>query len=377
MSSALRALVLSPEAPYPMHGGGQLRIASILEYLRRRYAVEVLAFREPGAPVPEFPPDMRGHVIELPWHSKSGPSRVLRNLDRGLRGVPPLLDRFAGREPELASILRGRRFDVGIVEHFWCAPYWSVLRPACDRLIIDLVDVDSVLLRRQAVGLKAPLFRRFASASGALERHWLPKYDGVMVCSPADAIHVDGPSVVYPNTVPFTALPQAVKQDCIAFSGNMEYEPNRTGIRWFHANVWPKLRQRVRWKLIGRNEHAIREIVGGDDRIEVTGAVPDAIAELATAHAAVVPILAGSGTRVKILEAWAAGLAVVSTSIGAEGLPTEAMSIADSADEFATAVLRVLDNDELRGRMEQDGRRTYEERFTWQAAWGTLEAWGL
>lgn len=354
-----------------------MRAASIVEYLRQRYEVEIVTFREPGSHAPQFPPDIRAHVIDLPCHSKSTPARAVRNAARAVRGVPPLVDRFAGFDEALRRALGGRRFDIGIVEHFWCAPYWTTLRPVCDRLIIDLVDVDSVLLRRQACGAKAPLFRRFAECCLRLEREWLPKFDGVLVTSSADAACIDVPSVVYPNTIPLVPVPRVSKQDFIAFSGNMEYEPNTTGVRWFHKEVWPRLRHRVRWKLIGRNEHAIRHIAGGDERVIVTGPVENAISELAASKAAVVPIFAGSGTRVKIIEAWAAGLPVISTTIGAEGLPTESMLIADDAAGFAGAIERVLDDEDLSGRLGDDGRRLYEERLTWLAAWSTLKDWGL
>jgi glycosyltransferase involved in cell wall biosynthesis len=133
----------------------------------------------------------------------------------------------------------------------------------------------------------------------------------------------------------------------------------------------------VRWKLIGRNEHAIRQVVNGDERITVTGPVENAITELASCKAAVVPVLAGSGTRVKIVEAWAAGLPVISTSIGGEGLPSETMLIADDPDSFARAVESVLDGEKLRCRLGDAGRRLYEERLVWPAAWSTLRDWGL
>jgi polysaccharide biosynthesis protein PslH len=377
MSRPLRALVLSPEAPYPIHGGGQLRTASILEFLRTRYEVEVITFREPGAPEPAFPADVRAHTLRLPRHSKTRPARVVRNLNRAVRGVPPLVDRFSGFNDPIGAALAGRHFDVGIIEHFWCAPYWSVLRSVCDRLILDLVDVESVLLWRQARGAKAPLFRRFARCCEKMEREWLRKFDGVMVTSSADAAHIGVPAVVYPNTIPLVPVPAVEKTDCVAFSGNLEYEPNTTAVRWFHREVWPRLRHRIRWKIIGRNDGAIRHIVAGDDRISVTGPVEDAIRELAACQAAVVPVLAGSGTRVKIVEAWAAALPVVSTTVGAEGLPAEPMLIADSAERFAAEVERLLDDAELRNRLSAAGRRLYEERFTWHAAWRTLQDWDL
>jgi polysaccharide biosynthesis protein PslH len=95
---------------------------------------------------------------------------------------------------------------------------------------------------------------------------------------------------------------------------------------------------------------------------------------------AVVPVLAGSGTRIKIIEAWAAGLPVVSTTIGAEGLPGmagEHLLIADTAGEFLAAVEQVLSHSDLRQRLASNGRLLYEQQLTWAAAWNALEGAGL
>ena len=94
----------------------------------------------------------------------------------------------------------------------------------------------------------------------------------------------------------------------------------------------------------------------------------------------VVPVLAGSGTRVKILEAWAAGRAVVSTRLGAEGLPVrdgEHLVLAAADRSFADAVLRLLDAPEQRSRIGAAGRALYEARFTWDCAWDTLTELGI
>src|SRR5260370_33902707 len=100
----------------------------------------------------------------------------------------------------------------------------------------------------------------------------------------------------------------------------MEYHPNRSAVRFFRREVWPHLRDEwpgLTWRLIGKNPEAVRQFTFGDPRIDVQGQVDDAIKELARARVAVVPLLAGSGTRLKILEAWAAGLPVVSTGVRA------------------------------------------------------------
>ncbi len=105
----------------------------------------------------------------------------------------------------------------------------------------------------------------------------------------------------------------------------------------------------------------------------------DAIETLAGAKVCIVPLRSGSGTRFKILEAWAAGRAVVSTSIGAEGLGAadgRELRIADDAAGFADRVVELLADDETRARLGEAGRKRYEDGFTWDAAWAALDRSG-
>jgi glycosyltransferase involved in cell wall biosynthesis len=105
------------------------------------------------------------------------------------------------------------------------------------------------------------------------------------------------------------------------------------------------------------------------------GPVEDAVAEIARSRIAIVPLLTGSGTRLKILEAWAAGLPVVSTTIGAEGLPArheETILLADGAPAFADAVTRLLTCTDLRQALGSAGRLLLEKEFTWETAWRRL-----
>jgi polysaccharide biosynthesis protein PslH len=159
----------------------------------------------------------------------------------------------------------------------------------------------------------------------------------------------------------------------------MEYHPNRNAVRYFRHSIWPELRERwpdLVWRLVGKNAAAVRPFTAGDARIEVFGEVDDAVRELARAQVAVVPLLAGSGTRLKILEAWAAGTPVVSTSLGAEGLPArdgEHLLIADGAADFTNAVSRLLTCKELRDTLGISGRVLMEKEFTWEIAGKNLD----
>jgi len=364
-SSANNALFVSPEPPVAGAGGGGLRSASLLEYLKQHYATQVATFT-------------------LPHHSKTLAARAWRNAGRFLRGSPPLLDRFSRFESQLDPWLRGRQYAIGVVEHFWCAPYARVLRPHCDRLVLDLHNIESELARTHALaagGVQRVLMSRFASAYRRLEREWIPQYDVVLVASEQDRARVDHPNVhVYPNALPEIPQPLVEEENCIVFSGNLEYHPNVEAVRWFRGSIWPLVRETTEWKLIGRNPEAVATIVAGDERIKLIGAVEDAVAEIARAKVCVVPLLSGSGTRFKILEAWVAGRAVVSTTLGAEGLGArsgEHLLIADDAPAFARAILELLEDPPKRRSLGSAGRRRYLDHFTWGAAWTSLQSAGL
>jgi len=386
-----RALFLVPAAPYPMHGGGALRSASVLEYLARRYDVDVIVFREPWAPdpAPLFPPVIRGEilVLGLPRHHNDPISRAARNAQRMARGVPPLMDRFHGFAAPISAFLHGRRYEVAVIEHFWCAPYFEQIAPVSRKTVLDLHNIESMLHRRCAAteyGGAAFAHHIFAGAARDLEARWLPRYNQVLTASREDeklarSIAPGANVAVYPNAIPFVPWPSAAEREIVAFSGNLEYHPNVAAVRYFHENIWPALREKwpsLVWRLIGKNPNAVRRDVNGDPRIEFSGPVGSGVEELAAAKVAVVPLLAGSGTRFKLLEAWAAGRAVVSTTIGAEGLPArhgENLLIADDAATFADSVSRLLTDADLRSRLGGAGRAVFESEFTWDHAWQKLD----
>jgi glycosyltransferase involved in cell wall biosynthesis len=385
------ALVLAPEAPHPIIGGGALRTASLLQYLARTRPIDLILFRQPGAPDPvsQLPPGLvrRASVIPLPPTGRGRMARAGRNTARMVRRVPPLVDRFAGFGREVAQAIGDARYEIGLIEHSWCAPYWEQLATVCQRTVLDLHNIESALHARCAAveGPATALAHRvFRDASLALERAWLPRFSQVLATSQSDAdtaraIAPAAHVAVYPNALPWIPQPCLADEEVVVFSGNMEYHPNMSAVRFFRHEVWPILHQRwptLIWRLIGKNAGAVSRYTSGDPRIEVTGEVDDAVGELARARVAVVPLLAGSGTRFKILEAWAAGLPVVSTTIGAEGLPVhdgENLLIADGAADFAAAATRLLENPSLRKLLGQGGRYVLEREFTWEAAWKNLD----
>ena len=250
-----------------------------------------------------------------------------------------------------------------------------------------MVDIESALHERCAATEGWPrrwahgLFAGFARRS---EQRLLPQFDLVLATSDADRNRIQQLAprarvTVYPNAVPLRFPSPVEEEHCIAFSGNLEYHPNVAAVRFFARQVWPALRRQdpaLRWLLIGRNQWAVARWTAGDPRIEATGPVEDPLAELARARLVVAPLLAGSGTRVKILEAWAASRAVVSTRVGAEGLPAidgENLLLADSPEEILRAVWKLLEDEALRRRLGSAGRRVVEQQLCWPVVWQNLE----
>lgn len=384
-AAELRAVMVCPEAPFPVRGGGPLRTASLVHYLAQRYALDVIVFREPGAADPRaaFPEGLarRIAVVDLPANRRDTVSRVVRNVARWVRQVPPHEDRFRGFTLPLDG-----RYHLALVEHFWCSGYLDQLKPVCERVVLDLHNVESHFYERRAEvegGAFARVLAGFAAQNRRLELERLPGFDVVLTASEADAARVAHPrKVVYPNAIPERELPPRGSDPAVAFSGNMEFPPNLTAIEWFRDQVWPAVVERhpeARWRLIGKNPAAAERLLAGVENVQITGEVEDAVAELARCRMAVVPLRSGSGTRLKIIEAWAAGVPVVSTTIGAEGLaaiPGEHLDIADEPAPFIDAVCRLFTDSSYVERTGTAGRQLYEQQYTWPAAWRKLTLLG-
>ncbi len=384
--------MLSPEPPYPLQGGGAFRIASLLHYFSRFADLDLIQFSDSGFPA-ELPPGLvrSQHTIPLPPHSRSTLARYVRNGRRAILGVPPLIERLAGLNASIERAISGRQYDIGIIEHSWCAPYADLLGRYCKRTILDLHNVESVLHERCAAlsgGLVRAGHKRFAAASRKLERELLPCFSAILTTSEKDAaiardIAPRARVIVYPNALQWVDVPQLPESPRIVMSGNFEYHPNIDAVAFLLREIWPLLRHafpNLRLRLVGRGDASIRHLLPRgpveETGIEVTGPVEDALPEIAQAQVVVAPVRTGSGTRIKILEAWAAARPVVATPLAAEGLDTHVgmnIVLASGANEFAAEVGRLLRDPAARARMGAAGRRTFEDGYTWKTAWQKLD----
>ncbi len=158
----------------------------------------------------------------------------------------------------------------------------------------------------------------------------------------------------------------------IIFTGTMDYYPNIDAVLYFAQQCWPLIQEQVpdaTWQIVGKNPSAEIQSLALTPGITVTGTVADVSPYLASAAVAIAPLHIGSGTRLKILEALAMRKAVVTTSVGCEGLAVEGVKhllIADRPEKFAQAVIQLLKDPELRTKLGNAGRALVEAKYSWE-----------
>jgi len=188
---------------------------------------------------------------------------------------------------------------------------------------------------------------------------------------------------VVPNGVASHELrpsPASREPATLLFTGTLSHPPNAEGICWFAENAWARIRSahpHAKLLIVGHDPPSAVRGLGARGGIEVVGPVTEMAPYFARATAVVVPLLSGGGTRLKILEAFSSARAVVSTSVGSVGLdvqPGSDLLVADGADAFAAATLRLLEEPSLRERLAVAGRELAEDRYDWRVLGERLEA---
>lgn len=220
--------------------------------------------------------------------------------------------------------------------------------------------------------------------SQRLESAILPLYSLVLATSEADAarareIAPRARVAVYPNALPNREMPAVADEECLVFSANFEYHPNIDATAFLISQIWPRVRAAcpdLRLRLVGRGDGFIRHLIPSGAGIETSGQVEDAMAHIAKARIVVAPLRAGSGTRIKILEAWAAAKPVVATPLAAEGLEIENggnIVLASEPAGLSDAILRLLKDANERQRLGARGRQTFQNLYTWERAWRGMD----
>jgi glycosyltransferase involved in cell wall biosynthesis len=397
----LRILYVSQMPASPPRFGAQARVHGLMTELARRHDLTAVMLVDDAFDAEECRKAMQAYCQEVvlisnPYGREGLSKRLLqlrsvtsrRSFDRLRVTVPPL-------QPALDRVLHARRFDIANLE-FPYLGYCNLRKaPPGENLPSVVVDSHEIAydLARQFAHADGSLFRRLYAAANwrKLQREELETYrkaDGVYLCSAMDEKRLleeipTACTAVIPNAADVEYLqPRAGDPPpdgrTVVYFGLLSTVPNVDGVIHFVKEIWPRIAAAcpdARCKIIGgRPPPALLALAG--PRIELTGFVPDLRPHLAAAAVLVVPLRLGGGTRLKIVEGMAMAKAIVSTTLGAEGIeavPGRDLLIADEPAAFADAVNVLLANPSLAASIGRSARQLVVERYAWSGAARTLE----
>lgn len=367
-----RVLCILPSIPLPADTGGNLRTLSLARSLDDAFDTTTLTWAREGQDSERFRARMRGavYVLERPHKLDS----LIAMGISALTGRPLGYSRYGLFPKRILELLARRQFDVIHFDHPHTALAWPLLRRLQPnaKLVLDAHNVEAEILERLvplAPRWKRPLFKFQGRRIRALERGLAKAMDLVLTCSDRDAAafrELGAKRVrVVPNGVPpFSPMAGTERKD-VLFVGSMDWSPNADAAVALARDIWPLVRGKLggaRLVLVGRNPPEQVKALAADDVI-VAGGVPSVQPYLESARATAIPLRAGSGTRIKILEAWAAGVPVIASRIAAEGLPYgdgRDLLLAETAAEFAQQLERVYADAGLEARLAKAGRSAAE-----------------
>jgi polysaccharide biosynthesis protein PslH len=397
----LSILYVSPMPASPPRFGAQARMHGLMTRLALRHDLTAVVLVDSEFDAEECRTAMLAYcrdvvLVPRPYVGEGLTKRLLqlqslaspRSFERRMAAAPVM-------QRALDRVLRARRFDLVNLEFSFlgeCDLRQAPPNQRLPRLIVNSHNIDYELARQYARAGKSLAHRLYAGVNWRkLRREELRAYrdaDGVYLCSAEDerrlldvvpgvrtAVIPNGADVDYYQ--PRTVDPPA-DGHTVVFFGLLAYAPNVDGLTHFVEKIWPRVVEAhpgARLKIMGAKPPRSLQLLAGP-RVELTGFVPDLRPHLAAAAAVVVPLRLGGGTRLKIVEAMAMGKAIVSTTLGAEGI--EAISgrdllIEDQPEAFADAVNRLLGDPELAARIGQSARSLAVRRYSWSDAALALE----
>lgn len=393
MAARPRLLCLAQCLPYPPHSGVANRTFNILRQLQIEYDVDLVAFsrlcHQPDHAARDAARDALRSVVAFvaeptPVPSEhSTPRKIWDHLRSLVSGRAYTFYEYSSRAfaARLRAVLRTRTPDLVHLDSLDCHRWLSELPQV--PMALTHHNIESELLRLQARYRGQTALGHYLQLQAArlerLERELCARLALNVVMSEVDAQRLralapGAATIVVPNGTDTDYFqPNGAKSIAgqVVFVGGTYSYPNRDAVEFLLREIWPKIRRADRsalLRLIGRGTQADLTRYNAEPGVTALGYVPDVRPAVSAARCCVVPIRIGGGTRLKILDAWAMGKAVVSTSIGCEGLDTADganILIRDTPEAIADAVLHVLHDASLRSRLEQNARRTAIETYSW------------
>ena len=394
----MRILWLKTDLLLPLDKGGKLRTWHLMRHLARRHEITYLAFADPG----EDPRNVvgMGEVarfvdtvprVEVQKASARFFAKVAWHLADPL---PYAVGQYRSRSyrTRVKELLETRQFDLIVAD--FLPPIVNLPDSLPCPAVLFTHNVESEIWRRHAETAGDPLrkllygtqYRRMLRFEGRALR----RFEGLLAVSEADRetfarlypgidlgrMHVVRTGV---DTEFFTPAPSPADSVELVFTGSMDWLPNEDGMLWFCREILPQIQTEVpnvTLSIVGRAPTPAVKKLAEERGVRVTGRVDDVRPYMSQAAVFIVPLRIGGGTRLKIFEAMGMAKAVVSTTVGAEGLPVthdRDILLADDPASFSRAVIRLLRDVSERRQLEHQARRLVAEQFDWSAVARDLE----
>jgi glycosyltransferase involved in cell wall biosynthesis len=385
----MRILFLSPRQCWPPQSGAKLREYYFARALGQHADVTHVHFTEPGAmPLTRADLPFCREVIPVPKPRTYTPSKIVRGLT-GRWPLPVLNYTSSEMSAAFTRAVRGQHFDLVHLDSIHMAACVGPITEAMGgkpRLVYNWHNIESEVMRRYQAGERSPVRRLYSAITAGqiarLERSILHSAFGHVVCSERERYQLlniasEARIAVVPNGVDTAYFDEpgmpAAPPTRVVFVGLMNYHANVEAAVSFARDIWPRLRSRlpgVTLTIVGASPAPAVLDLRGLPGIEVTGTVPDVRPYYREALAAIVPLRTGGGTRLKILEAMAAGVPVISTPLGAEGLdvtPGGNIILADpyDPDTWVRELASLAESQPRRQQLTESARRLVREQYDW------------
>ncbi len=389
----LNILWLTTKPPYPLIDGGRIAVYEPLRRLAARgHRITLLTFRLPEQNVAELAPLTEFCRLEsLPHDTRTRPLAMVRNL---FSPLPYTVAKYQSplMAQKLAELLARETFDLVHLEQLHMSGYQAISKGKWGiPTLLRQENIESHLVERYwraQTGVRRLYGRLLAARMRRYEAEQCTAVDGCLAITAEDAQRLRGLSpevnvVVVPAGVDSERLQPAFDKELphtLVFVGSMDWLPNADAVLWFHREVLPLVRgecPEVQFYVVGKNPPLAVQQLAEPGTVHVTGFVADVEEYMAQTAVFVIPLRVGGGMRVKLLQALALARAVVSTSIGAEGMAVthgQDILLADNAAEFASCVVQLLRDPEMRMRLGENGRKLIETSYSWETATDSLES---
>jgi polysaccharide biosynthesis protein PslH len=384
----MRILWVKAGGLIPPDTGGKIRSYNILRELARRHSVTFFSYYA-AAPNDTHPKlkSVFDAVVCVPLQLPA-PKSLAESLEYGTRffsSQPYGISKYCRPEAQrqLRHLLEEKSYDIIICDFIFAAGVipWDCPIPK----VLFTHNVEAMIWRRHYEVARNPVWRAISRwewrKMEAAEKHYLRLADRVLTVSETDkdafAAFLDRQKItVIPTGVDVEYFHPAAVDECpnsLVFTGSMDWLPNEDGILYFSDAIFPLIKQEcpdATLTVVGRKpSRKLQSVAKADKSIRLTGWVDDIRPFLVDGAVCIVPLRIGGGTRLKIFEAMAMAKAVVSTSVGAEGLPVqnqEDVILADSPGEFASAVVSLLRDPAKRKRFGGAARVLVEQNYSWR-----------